>query len=160
MRFRRASRHALGLHCFAARHRGQPRESLGHHDNGADPGHQGCVESHGMPGGSKPFHHETRRKGVTIVSTSKEGRAFFLDPRGRGSARKAEENADIGTRLGPTSTCRTAAPLRCVDDLGRQRSGGGRKAGGGTCATSPEASLFCQRGAFGDQGTLSLLMQN
>ena len=33
-----------------------------------------------MPGSSEPFHLETRRKGVTVVSTSEEGRAFLLDP--------------------------------------------------------------------------------
>jgi len=33
-----------------------------------------------MPGGSEPFHLETRRKGVTVVSTSEEGRAFSWTP--------------------------------------------------------------------------------
>ena len=109
----------------------------------------------GVPGGSEPFHLETRRKGITIISTPKEGRAFFLDPRGRGSTRKAEEDVDLSPSPGSTSTCRASAPLRRIDDPGRQRGGGGRKTSGGSCAAGPKASLFRQRGAFGDQDALS-----
>ena len=129
-------------------------EGLVHHKNGADSRHQGRAESHGMLSGAESFLLEVRRKGVAAVSTSEESRAFLMDPRGRGSPRKPEENTDLSTSPGPTSTCRTTAPLRCLDDLGRQCSCGGREAGGGACVASPEVGLFRQRGALRDQGVL------
>ena len=104
--------------------------------------------------GAESLYLEVRRKGVATVSTPKESRAFLLDPRGRGSPRQLEENTDLSTSPGPTSTRRTSASVRCLDDPGRQCSHGSREAGRGACSASPEASLFHQRGALGNQGTI------
>ena len=72
----RTSRHAPGLHCFAARHRGQPRESLGHHKNGADPRRQGCAKSHGMPGSASRFISRLGEKALPLYRLLKKVERF------------------------------------------------------------------------------------
>ena len=154
VRFWRALRHAPGLHSLPAWHRGQPRESLGHHNNGANPRRQAGAESHGMFGGAKSIYLEVKRKDVAVVLAPEESRAFLLDPRGLGSPRQLKENTDLCAGPCPASTRRTSASVRCLDDPGRQCSSGSREVGRGAYVASPETGLFRQRGTLGDQSAV------
>ena len=77
-------RHAPRIHSLPTRHRGQSRESLGHHKNGANPRCQGSAESDRMFGGAKSFYLKVGRKGVAAVSALEKSRAILLDLRSQG----------------------------------------------------------------------------
>jgi hypothetical protein len=51
-----APRHAPGVHCLRAGHRGQPEENRGRHQHGTYQGLERSAEGHGMPCGSEPLH--------------------------------------------------------------------------------------------------------
>ena len=68
----RATRHALRIHSLPARHQGQPQESLGHHQNGADSRRQGRAEGDGLSSGTQPLHLADSGKSATTIPAPEE----------------------------------------------------------------------------------------
>jgi hypothetical protein len=57
-------------------------KSCCNHQNGPYPRSEGCAEGHGLPCGPQSLHLAPQREGAPSVSSPKEIRTLFVDPRG------------------------------------------------------------------------------